>query len=115
MQNLENDMDDLFFKAARLYSLKPCENKWDDLATRLQRNSKSFSEESKYFYLRKIVRLFYYILGIVIAIVIPVKHLNPNKLISTETVVKSPGGGNIIKAANKPGQRQIHESFYGSG
>ena len=40
MQDLNNEMDDLFRKAVELYPLRPCESKWDELSTKI--NSKKY-------------------------------------------------------------------------
>ena len=114
MQNLENDMDDMFRKAVRHYSLRPCESEWDDLAIRLRNNSIRLSDGTKYFTLKKKVSLSLYMLVIIVAVIIPVNYLNPNKIIHTESVIENAVDRNIIKIAGKPALRQTHESFNGS-
>ena len=84
MQNLENDMDDMFRKAVRHYSLRPCESGWDELAIRLQNNSTRFLKQNKYFTLKKKVSLLIYILGIIVAVVIPANYLIPDKIIRSK-------------------------------
>lgn len=111
MQNVENDMDDLFRKAVRHYSLRPCESEWDDLATRLQNNSIRLSDGTIYFTLKKKVSILLFMLGIIVAVLIPVNYLNPNEVINRESVIKNSVDRNIIKIAGKPAHRQRHESF----
>jgi hypothetical protein len=36
MQDLNNEMDDLFRKAVELYPLKPCDNKWEEISPKIK-------------------------------------------------------------------------------
>jgi hypothetical protein len=80
MQNLENDMDDLFRKAVRYYSLRPSENKWNELATRLSYNSLSLFRISRYFTFKKTLSILICLLGIAIAVIIPTDSMESYKV-----------------------------------
>jgi hypothetical protein len=72
MPHLENDIDELFRKAVKHYSLKPSKSEWNELATRLSYKSISFSLISKYFTLKKRLIILFCILAILIAVTIPI-------------------------------------------
>lgn len=116
MPHLENDIDELFRKAVKHYSLKPSKSEWNELATRLSYKSISFSLISKYFTLKKRLIILFCVLTILIAVTIPIDSPDSYKvhhaaILLNGTNVKSI---ELTVAENKENNR-INELFNNKG
>ena len=95
MQDLKNDMDDLFRKAVERYPLKTCESRWDDISARINSKKRWVLFLPILFQHKKLpVSIFR---GIAILIPIAIISLTPliHKKTSTTILIKETGYSNI--------------------